>query len=45
VVGGRLRRYYRLSGQGRAVLGAEAERRAAMSGEALRRLAASPGLA
>jgi DNA-binding PadR family transcriptional regulator len=45
VVGGRLRRYYRLSGKGRALLGAEAERRAAVSGEALRRLAARPGLA
>lgn len=38
VVEGRLRRYYRLTAQGTAVLAAESKRRIAVSKEALRRL-------
>lgn len=42
VVGGRLRRYYELTEPGAAALAAEAERLAARSHEALRRLKAAP---
>ncbi len=38
IVDGRLRRYYRLSNRGRAVLESESKQRIAMSKEALRRL-------
>lgn len=43
VVGGRLRRYYLLTATGRGVLAEEAERRARVSAEALRRLSVVGG--
>jgi DNA-binding PadR family transcriptional regulator len=45
VVGGRLRRYYRLSGPGTRLLAAESERRVLVSKQALHRLRISGSLA
>lgn len=45
VVGGRLRRYYQLSANGRATLAAEAHRRASLARVALHRLGVSGGVA
>lgn len=45
VVDGRLRRYYRLTGDGRSALAEEARRRASVSKEALRRLRLAGGVA
>lgn len=45
VVDGRLRRYYRLSGSGAAVLAAESRQRAALAREAIRRLRVAGALA
>lgn len=45
VVGGRLRRYYSLTASGRRVLAEEADRRATVSAEALRRLSLTGGIA
>ena len=45
VVGGRLRRYYQLTGAGIAALDAESRRRMSISKEALRRLRLAGGYA
>lgn len=45
VVGGRLRRYYQLSSEGRAAVEAEARRRASLARAALHRLRVSARLA